>query len=124
MAKLNLKDIVLDLDGNPELQNDRINYVVFDKPQKVSYTQQGEEKSTEIAGGVLQAKPLTYRKLLLISLRNQKEESVDVDRKSELMYKLIADKVELDTEEKADLIKCVKSLKDPLFLMRVKDLFA
>lgn len=126
-----LKRPVLDMDGNPEPGPQDFKVAGFDKPVEVSYSVRDDSgktvlKTDKFQAGIFEFKKLTFRTLFMRSLRSVKDEEKnvpDIDRRTELMFKIIADSCVLDVEEQGDIIKCVRAQKDPFHLMRVKEFF-
>lgn len=119
----NLNNLVKGINGDIEPIRDRASAIQFQEPIEVSWDKGA--KSEKVTGLLLDSKPLTFRKLILRALRgNQKEKGkVSIERCTELMLKCMADKVELDSDERSDINTCVKELNDPLYLLRIKQLW-
>lgn len=124
----NLKEKVKDIDGNPQLQGGEFRFAQFDKPVEVEFMAAGKKRKETFTGGAINSKVLTMRDLFSRALRGGQQQkraasSVDTDRRSQLMFKCVADQVDLSSEDVADIIKCVRDLGDALYLMRVKQFF-
>lgn len=121
--EFDLNQPVIGIDGGAEPIQDRYSIMQFQKPVEVSWDR--GSKSETASALVLDSVTLTYRKLILKALRgeSQKESKVDIERSTDLMLKCMADKVELDSDERSDINKCVKELNDPLLLLRIKQLW-
>jgi hypothetical protein len=123
-----LKLPVCGFEGEALPDADKFELAIFDKPVKTTFIQGGVQKTMELGAGGKEIKCLTLRKLILMALRTAKDERgkevPDIDRRTEIMLKLVADtEVSLSSEERGDIIKCVRAYGDPLYLMRVKELF-
>lgn len=122
-TEFDLNQKVLQIDGTPELQRPDVRVVWFDTPKEVEFVQRNRQLKKTFVGGMVEMKSMTFRHLFCTALRNQNDQEVSIDDREKLIYKCIADKAEFDSTEKANLIKCVKSMKDPLYVMRTKQFF-
>ena len=119
-----LNQSVIGIDGNPELLHGQLSIVQFEAPADVSYKVGKKTETKEATGLILNSKPMTFRNLILRAIRGQKDESpISIEKSTKLMLKCMADKVELDSDEKSDINKCVEAMKDPLYVLRVKQLW-
>lgn len=126
MATINLNKPMFDFEGKPILPQGGT-FVMLKKKTTVSIyaSEDGNTtKEVEITHGMTEGKPLTYRTFIFEALQAAREnESVDVERRMKLMMKLTADTPDLSSEDRGDIIKCVKALKDPWKYLKVDQLF-
>lgn len=127
--EFDLSTPVIDADGNPELQAGEFKFAQLDKPMGIEFVAGGKKRTELIAGVAINSKGLTIRGLISRALRGGGQQQqgaaspVDTDRRGSILLKCVADKVDLDKEDQADIIKCVRDLGDALYYMRIKQFF-